>query len=274
MLISVIVCTYNRSDLLKSCLESLNNQTAQVTDYEVVIVDNSSTDNTKEVAGLFIKKYLNFRYIRESAQGLSHARNRGYKEALGEYVAYIDDDAKAAPDWIERILRAFKTIKPEPVAVGGEIHPWYEIAPPAWFTDDFEIRTWGREKGFLQPPRAQYGFSGSNMILKKKTLEQYGGFSSDYGMVGRKIRLGEEAALFYRIYQDHPFFWYDPEIKVEHWVPAKNMRVGYHLKRAYVGGVTIAGITGGSVFTILTTIMSLSFRVSTLPLRVRWWHKY
>lgn len=272
--LSVVVCTYNRVELLKGALQSLVSQTVNKSLYEVLIVDNNSTDQTENIVCRISGMYPNFRYIKEPKQGLSYARNRGFKEARYKYVAYIDDDARASPEWVEKILTAFNTIKPMPLVVGGEIHPWYETAPPAWFTDDFEIRTWGSEKGFLQPPRAQYGFSGSNMAFKKEVFEKYNGFSPDFGIVGDALRLGEEAALFYRIYQDHPFFWYDPEIKVEHWVPAKNMKVSYRLKRAYVGGVTIAGITGSSVFTILTTIMSLSFRISTLPLRVRWWEKY
>ena len=275
MLISVVISTYNRSELLKGCLESLTKQTANVTDYEVIIVDNNSSDKTEEVAGLFVKKYRNLRYVKEFSQGLSHVRNRGYKEALGQYVAYIDDDATASPDWIERILMVFKTITPKPVAVGGEILPFYEKQSPKWFTDDLETRTWGKEKGFLQPPTALYGFSGSNMVFIKEILESYGGFSSNLGMKGNKLRLGEETELFNRIYNEHPWFWYDPDIKVKHLVPLRNMTVSYRLKRAYCSGISNAYLyEKKSCAIILRNYLSLIIKGIISLFRVQWFQRY
>jgi glycosyltransferase involved in cell wall biosynthesis len=177
--VSIVVCTYNRAGLLKDALQSLVDQTLESTRFEVIVVDNNSNDPTEGVVRPFIERHNNFRYVREPEQGVSRARNRGYAEARGVYVAYIDDDARALPDWTERILNAFNTVRPEPVAVGGEIHPWYEKSPPGWFSDDLEIRTWGTEKGFLQPPRAKSGFYGSNMAFRKSILESYGGFSAE-----------------------------------------------------------------------------------------------
>lgn len=236
--LTVIVCTYNRANLLQDCLQSLSNQTIGKSLYEVVVVINNSTDNSREVADDLVKRHTNFRVVEEDTQGLSHARNRGYREAWGEYVAYIDDDGKAFPDWAERILRAFETVVPEPVAVGGMILPLYKKSPPLWFTDDLEIRTWGDKKGFLQLPYAPYGFSGSNMAFRRSILESYGGFSTDFGMDGDKLRFGEDAELFSRIYSHHPWFWYDPDIKVQHLVPERNMKISYRIKRAYFVGIS------------------------------------
>lgn len=269
-LISVVVCTYNRANLLPSCLQSLAEQTLDKSLYEVIVVNNNSTDNTQEIAEGFVRRHSNFRLVNEPVQGLSHARNRGYSEAKGEYVAYIDDDAKATSEWCERILNAFKTVSPLPVAVGGQIHPWYETAPPAWFTDDFEIRTWGNEKGFLKPPRAQYGFSGSNMAFPKDVLQAYGGFSLDYGIVGGKLRMGEDAELFTRIYNKEPWFWYDPSIKVFHWVPKRNMRVFYRFWRAYKCGESGANMQDRRVYLrdYPKSLLYLAFLVVKLPFAV------
>lgn len=245
--ISVVVCTYNRSELLWGCLESLAKQTLEVGLFEVIVVDNNSTDNTLEIADQFAKTLPNLIILSELNQGLSHARNRGWREAGGAYVAFIDDDARAAPDWCERILKAFNAVTPTPVAIGGQIHPWYEVPPPSWFTDDFEIRTWGKFAGFLELPRARYGFSGSNMAFQRQILERFGGFSPQYGIVGGKLRMGEDTEFFYRIYEEEPNFWYDPLIKVLHLVPKRNYNILYRISRSYSSAQSFAAINCESV---------------------------
>lgn len=239
-LLSVIICTYNRSGLLPVCLRSLVEQTLESSQYEVIIVNNNSTDDTQEIVESFTRIHDNFRAVVETKQGLSHARNRGWREAQGTLVAYIDDDAKATQDWCERIVTAFQTVTPQPVAVGGEIRPFYETAPPEWISEEFEKRTWGDTVGFLQPPRARYGFSGSNMAFQKIVLERFGGFSSEYGMTGHTVRMGEDTELFSRLYEQHPWFWYDPAILVYHWTPVSIMKISYRFWRAFRSGEAIA----------------------------------
>lgn len=243
-IISVVVCTYNRAELLSKCLHSLTKQTLDLSVFEVIVVDNNSTDTTIDVARQYAKNNHNFRVVSEFIQGHSHARNRGWLEAQGSYIAYLDDDAKATPDWCERILNAFNSVNPRPVAVGGQIHPFYEISPPEWFTDDFEIRTWGDTACFLEPPRACHGFSGSNMAIQRSILERFGGFSSRYGMVQGKLRMGEDAEFFFRIYDQEPGFWYDPLIKVYHWVPKEKLKVWHRIIRSYNAGQSIAFMQG------------------------------
>jgi len=274
--ISVVVCTYNRSHVLPSCLESLADQSLGKSCYEVIIVDNNSTDGTCEIAHAFTTKHPHFRMVQEKQQGLSHARNLGYHESRGEFVAYIDDDAKADKDWARRIIQAFENVSPHPSAVGGKISPYYLSEKPDWFLDTYELRTWGETQGFLQMPRGPYGFSGSNMAFPKKILEKYGGFLQDFGMRGNRMRFGEEAALFYRIYQDLPYFWYEPEIKVEHLVPAHNMQVWYRVKRSFMIGVSSARIerVKPTIFSIAKMITSICADSVSLLFKVRWWGKY
>lgn len=240
-MISIIVCTYNRASLIHYCLESLTKQTLQQSLYEVIVVNNNSTDNTQKVADEFAQQYPNFRVICESAISLSNARNRGWKEAQGEYVAYIDDDAQAVPDWCEKILKAFYNVKPAPVGVGGKILPWYESSPPIWFSDELETRTWGDEAGFLKPPGCAYGFSGSNMAFPRRILDRFGGFSTGFGMVGDKLRMGEDTEFFFRLYKNGKGkFWYDPKIQVKHFTPTTKFYLSYRLKRSYVAGTSHA----------------------------------
>ncbi|MFX0093634.1 MAG: glycosyltransferase family 2 protein [Candidatus Hodarchaeota archaeon] len=269
--LSAVVCTYNRSHYLKAVLQSLADQYLDKSQYEVIIVDNNSIDQTEQVARSFLNRYSNFRYVREPKQGLSYARNRGYKEARGEYIAYIDDDAKANPDWGERILNAFETITPKPVAVGGNQQAWWERPPPKWLAD---FMGWirGSKKGFLQPPYAQYGFGGYNMAIKKSILEQFSGFLPKYGR-GGNIALGEESELFHRIYQDHPYFWYDPSIEVKHRMTISKMRLPFRIKQAFLSGIVSKQMHGASKYLVIVALMAIPFFIFILPLRVWWWRK-
>lgn len=244
--LSVVVCSYNRAPLLPGCLDSLTAQTLDPALFEVIVVDNNSTDRTAGIAAAYAERHPNFRAATEPRQGLSHARNLGWRLARGEFVAYLDDDAKATSSWCERVLRAFQTVLPRPAAVGGEIRPWYEGEPPPWFSDALEARSWGSRAQFLDSPGARYGFSGSNMAFPRELLAAYGGFSPELGMSGDTMAMGEETDLFIRIHADHPRFWYDPAISVLHLVPSRNMRLGYRLLRSFKCGAAIARIEGRS----------------------------
>lgn len=233
---SIVVCTYNRCELLADCLASLAAQDCDTDLYEVIIVDNGSTDRTLDVAGRFVSTYRNFRVVREENQGLSHARNRGWREAHGEIVAYIDDDARVTPGWCGRIIKAFDSVQPTPAAVGGTILPIYETSPPSWFSDEFEIRSKGAVARFLDPITERDGFSGSNMAFRKDVLARYGGFHTTLGMLGEKIRVGEETEFFQRISERDGLFWYDPDISVFHWTPRHNFTISYRFIRGYRGG--------------------------------------
>ena len=118
LIASIIVCTHNRADILEMCLNSLEKQVSGDISYEVIIIDNNSNDCTHETCKPFLQRNPNYRYVFEPNIGLSHARNRGYKEAVGKYVAYIDDDAIAYPDWLQQMI-AFIERNPEAAAFGG-----------------------------------------------------------------------------------------------------------------------------------------------------------
>jgi len=240
VVLSVVVCTYNRPNLLREALTSLAKQTLLSDQFEVLVVDNNSPDDSAAIAAGFCASVGNFRYIWEEQQGLSCARNRGLREAVGRYIAYMDDDAKAAVDWCEKIVNAFEKVQPEPVAVGGKILPWYEVSPPQWFSDDFEIRTRGEQSRFLAEDNGRDGFSGSNMAFPRDLLLSFGGFSLDFGMLGDHLRMGEETELFRRLWDRHPLFWYDPDIYVWHFVPENKLSINYRVKRSFSCGQAAA----------------------------------
>lgn len=265
--LSVIVCTYNREDLVKYALSSLVAQSLDNTLYEVLVVDNNSQDSTISIVRQFEEKYENFHLIIEREQGLSFARNRGWREAKGIFVAYMDDDAKAFTDWCEKIVQAFECVSPTPIAVGGDIDPWYEKEPPKWFSDDMEIRTWHQTKGFLEPQKAKYGFWGSNMAFQRAVLEEYGGFSCDYGMLGEKARMGEDTEFFGRISQFNKPLWYDPSICVSHWVPECKLQIAYRfLRKIRIGQAESSLRSDVPIFMTLLSALKCTFKIGFLLL--------
>jgi len=235
-LITVVVPTYNGAEYIADCIESLINQKkVDSLSYEILVIDNNSTDNTIDIVNHYCSKYKNIKLIREINQGLSHVRNRGYLESKSEYIAYIDDDCTASANWVANIINSIKSVEPKPVVIGGKILPRFKSQQPAWFSEELETFTWGSSKRFLTDKERE-GFYGANIVIQRKVLVQYGGFNISFGMKGEGIGLGEEIDLFNRIYEEHPFFWYDPDIYVNHLIKDEFFKINYRLRRAWETG--------------------------------------
>ena len=132
--VSIVICTYNRCGLLVRALESLENQEAADVRYEVLVVDNNSSDETRNITQRFVeKKPGRFRYVFEPKQGLSYARNAGIAKARAENIAFTDDDVRVASNWVSRIKAGFGA---EPIAdfLGGKVLPDWGCTPPEWLT--------------------------------------------------------------------------------------------------------------------------------------------
>ena len=107
-LISVVICTYNRAAIFKNALQSVCAQTIDPSSYEVIVVDNNSTDQTAEIAQSFCQQFPHVHYIKEKQQGLSYARNTGWQKAKGAYIAYIDDDCEVPETWLAVALNVIE----------------------------------------------------------------------------------------------------------------------------------------------------------------------
>jgi GT2 family glycosyltransferase len=236
--ISVIICTFNRADLLKRVLQSVVEQSLERDAYEVVVVNNASTDDTPEVVRTFQTRYPSHSIgiIAEPRQGLGYARNSGYKAAKGRYVAYVDDDCLAPWEWLEHILECFQQVQPEPWSVGGPILPVYGAPKPKWFKDEFEKTTWGDKARFLCQGE---GFYGNNMAFQKRLLEKYGGFDTRLDMNGVYLSVGGETEFYDRMWSDAGtscLFYYCPNAPIHHIVSPHRITILYRLKRAFAEG--------------------------------------
>lgn len=240
MKISAIVCTYNGEKFLYKAIQSLVNQTLDKGDYEILVVDNASTDGTGEVVKKF-ETEKNLRYILESKQGLSYARNTGLKMAEGEYVAYLDDDAIACPDWLERILEAFTTILPQPGSVGGKVEPIWEAPRPDWLPDSMlgvlTVVDWSDTPLFLG--QGQW-LVGTNIAFPKRLLEEVGGFSVKLGRIGNSLLSNEEYSLCKLLERKGHKTFYCPKASVRHLVKKSRLDQKWFIRRYYWQGISNA----------------------------------
>jgi glycosyltransferase involved in cell wall biosynthesis len=232
ILISVVVCTFNRAQLLKGALESLCRQTLDRSLHEIIVVDNNSSDNTYEVV-LGFDHFGSVRYCSEPRQGLSHARNRGWHEARGEYVGYLDDDCKAPTDWLSVARDVVARLSP--AVFGGPYSPFYSAPTPAWFKDCYG----SSHKGEEARPLAQNEYlSGGNVFFRRSLLEELNGFDPRFGMRGDSLGYGEETVMQRRIRASRPYevIYYAPTLGVYHLVPARKMTLRWMVRQRFVDG--------------------------------------
>jgi glucosyl-dolichyl phosphate glucuronosyltransferase len=234
LLLSIIICTYNRAERLADCLEGIVKQQSTSVSFEVIVVDNNSRDNTKELVAGFSSKIPNLRYVFEEKQGLSYARNRGCREAKAACLVYLDDDAIAPPEYLANIVKVTKEHSPD--ILGGPVYPYYTTPRPRWFKDEYEIRKYADNSGFS----ATAAVSGGNFIIRKKLLEKLGGFDVKLGMIGGKLGLGEERKVLEQYRASTPpaeqKVYYALECYITHHVPPEKMTLRYIMKRAYIAG--------------------------------------
>lgn len=222
MTISFIICTYNREQYIYECLSRLVSNTVKE-GWEIILVNNNSTDNTAAECARFVEDYkpANYRYFEETQQGLSFARNRGIQEAKGDWLIFLDDDAMVETDYIAH-LQEHLANHPEAGAFGGAIEPFFEEKQPEW------LNPWSM--GFVsaidlgeqvnQFSSKSYPI-GANMGISRATIEQVGNFNPALGRTGNNLMGGEEKDIFSRIRQANIPILYFPGIRVRHCIPPK-----------------------------------------------------
>jgi hypothetical protein len=177
-----------------------------------------------------MKKMTNLSYVMEPVQGLSSARNRGSQETQCEYVAYMDDDAKAPEKWVTQALSIIDQHKPD--IFGGPIYPYYITDKPSWFKDEYEYRIHANYTGWLKNEM----ISGSNYIIRKELLERLGGFDPNIGMKGKELGYGEESALLLKAREINSKIYYSLDLIMLHLVPPFKMNIYYFITSSFKNG--------------------------------------
>jgi glucosyl-dolichyl phosphate glucuronosyltransferase len=231
MKISVILCTYNRSESLAKALESAAAlKLPQALEWEVLVVDNKSTDRTRDVVDDFCRRDPNhFRYLFESQQGKSYALNAGIREASGEVLAFMDDDVTVEPTWLNNLVAPL--LDGEWAGSGGRILPEQSFIPPPWLP---------REERYALAPLVMFDCGpnacdlseppfGTNMAFRREMFEKYGRFRTDLGpRPGAEIR-SEDTEFGRRLLTGGERLRYEPSAVVYHAVSQKRLDKKYFL---------------------------------------------
>lgn len=244
MLLSVVVCTYNREDYLKKCLECIVNSTLDKSLYEVLVIDNNSVDKTGEVVESYRKLADNIFYFQEHQQGLSFARNRAIKEARGKYLLYLDDDALVNEEGLEA-LNKFLSENAGVAVVGGRSFIEYESKKPDWLTKKSEdwigAYDFGEEilvvnKNYRKK-LVRYPI-GACFCVEKEFLASIGGFDSKLGRIGKKMLAGEETLVNFWAEKKQRLIIYFPNIFVRHLIQPERLSIDSFFIMTFYNGVS------------------------------------
>ena len=227
--LSVVICTYNRPELLRSALDSLLPQSIAGYNYEVVVVDNNSTPETRAVVDEFTQRDARVRYVRETRQGNAYARNTGVEQSRAPIVAYLDDDVTVRENWLQVVKSTFETTKAG--FIGGKVLPRYEQPPPSWLS----VTNWA--------PIAAVDYGDApleltadnplclltaNIAFRKEVFERFGGFLASVQREGDSIGSVEDHEFLTRLFRGGVKGLYVPEMIVDAYVGSERMTKAYH----------------------------------------------
>jgi len=208
-MISIIVCTANRSKQLKQCLSHIVNSQNPGGATELIVVDNNSSDDTKDiVAGFGDSSFCEIKYVFEGRQGHSRARNRGLAEAKYPLVAFTDDDCYVARDWMVSILREF-SMDPSLHILGGRV----ELAQAG--DQPVGIRTFPDRLQISSIRELQSRMIGCNFVCAREVFNEVGLFDRHLGK-GSRCGCAEDTDFFYRTLKKGFKILYAPEMAVFH----------------------------------------------------------
>ena len=234
--ITAAICTYNRYNLLENSIASLVAQNIEPDQYRIIIVDNSPANpSAKEFKDRYEQRH-DVQYILEASRGLSNARNVAARTCNTEYIAYLDDDALADPDWLKSILEAFDKCGSQAGIVCGKVNPIWPTEPPTWLPPTLfsalTIVDWGDSMRIAQPGQ---GFAGTNFSIRVAPLLELGGFSLSLGRVGNGDILlsNEDLDLIERMRgAGYETIW-APDAKVDHLIGEERISQRW-LRKRYV----------------------------------------
>lgn len=236
-IISLVICTYNNADSLAITLQQLLAQTTVAKDQvEIILVDNNSPDNTRQICQDFIQQSsIAASYIFEARQGLSHARNTGVANARGEYILFTDDDADIPPEWLGTYLQYIARSHPD--CLYSRINIIWDKDKPWWFLPEYTPCFVGVDYGNvpLTISDIHREFYGKNFCMKKALIVELGGFDPALGRNGSKLIAGEETLLYRRMIEQKKHLLYFPDAPVGHRLKAREY-LPENIKKQFVDG--------------------------------------
>jgi glucosyl-dolichyl phosphate glucuronosyltransferase len=229
---TILICTFNRCQLLDDTLASLEHLIAPAVSWDILVVDNNSTDATAEV----VRKRqtsspVPLRYVHEARQGKSHALNSGLASTRAAHIVFTDDDVRVEPGWLSAGLAPM--LEDEGVAyTGGPVLPIWGAPRPAWL-DARRGDLWGAiaildygPDAFVFEERQRIPL-GANMAVRRTVIEAAGGFNPALGRTGQSLLGQEQAEFFCRTRALGARGVYVPGMVLHHHVPASRLTRRY-----------------------------------------------
>lgn len=239
--LSLIIATYNRAEQLMVTLESVATQRHPAQRWECIVVDNNSKDDTRERVEAFAAAHpdLQLRYIFESNQGLSYARNRGIEEAKGEIIAFVDDDERIVEEFVSAYVELFAS-HPDAMSAGGKIIAEYPTGRPRWmskYTEQPIANPMDFGKSVKPFPKGRIP-GGGNMAMRRSVFDKIGRFDTSLGRTGKQLIGGEESDLFERIEAAGMACYYVPRAVMYHIIPESKLTIDYFRRLAFNTGLS------------------------------------
>lgn len=246
MLISVVIPTRNRADLLEGTLETLAAQVAGSEEWEVLVMDNGSTDNTPALCARMAGRFKAFQYRIVSEPGLHAGRNAGWQSARGEIIAFLDDDVRLPPHWLVGVRIAFSD--PATMLAGGPVLPEFAAEPPDWLAQRWYSQPEGGrilgelsiiDLGQVRKVISSFQVFGCNFLVRRAVLESARGFHPD-GMPAELLHLrGDGETYISRFVQQQSWqTFYEPLAGIRHLVTVDRMTMHYFTERQFRQGIS------------------------------------
>lgn len=236
--VTVILCTYNRCEDLANALRSIAaSQVSTSVEWNVLVIDNNSTDGTRDVVEAVCGEYPGrFTYLFEPQQGKTYALNTGIRAAQGDILVFTDDDVIVEPTWLQSMTATL--LRSGCAGVGGRILSKWNQPSPTWLSlkdgnmlaalVTFDL---GSDAKPLSVPPV-----GANMAFRKQVFQKYGGFRTDLGHCGRGLNLNEDTEFGRRLLNGGETFMYEPAATVHHLIPQNRLEKKYFLDWSFAKG--------------------------------------
>jgi glycosyltransferase involved in cell wall biosynthesis len=268
MLASVIICSFNRSKLLEASLRSVIKQDFQSDKFEIILVDNNSSDDTRAtVEKIASMSPVKITYLLEMKQGLSYARNAGIIASRGEILVFTDDDIRAEESWLRNLVSVFDA--PEVAGAGGPLKPAWPFERPAWLTDDMlpaiavsEFPT-ACDTGEFKGPDYPWG---ANIAFRRDVFEYAGMFPINLGRIDTNLLSNEELEICRKIEARGLRIRFAPNAVIHHKIAPDRLKKIWFLHRYYWQGRSDAildSATGIDIYKrLLQRVKDMAWRLS------------
>ena len=233
--LDVVIPAYNRKDMVRKALDSFVEAVMPPElDVTLIVVDNNSKDGTADaIQGIIDGFPIRLRYVLETKQGLSNARNGGIAASTADLIGFIDDDEEVEPNWLEVVAREFTD--PEIDFIGGCVLPNWVTAMPDWLPSGYPSVI-----GAIPPkPRAIFddnftgNLMGGNAVMRRHVFERVGGYAPHLGRSSKGLLSDEDADMYRRIRAAGLRGIYVPELAIRHYIAPDRLTRNYHRRWVY-----------------------------------------